>query len=85
MVSPFGGDGGDVIVIRPTAMQSSHEYVDNDMWLTTNGGQSDGSTAAWREITPSCYAFTYTPDPCDPNPRFIAPFEADPRRPTTTG
>ena len=51
------------------------------MWLTTNAGRSDGSTAAWREISPACSAFTYTPDPCDPQPRFIAPFEADPKAP----
>jgi hypothetical protein len=30
-------------------------------------------------MTPSCAAFLYTPDPCDPTPRFIAPFRADPR------
>lgn len=77
MVSPFGGDGGDVIVDANDAMRTVQEYVYLDMWLTTNGGQSDGSTFAWREISPSCYAFTYTPDPCEPNPRFIAPFRAD--------
>ncbi len=81
MVSPFGGDGGDVIVSPTDGFKIVHEYVGNDMWLTTNGGQSDGSTNAWREISPACGAFTYTPDPCDPNPRFIAPFEADPKAP----
>jgi hypothetical protein len=81
MVSPFGGDGGDVIVSPTDGFKIVHEYTYNDMWLTTNGGQSDGSTNAWREISPSCYAFTYTPDPCDPNPRFIAPFDADPKAP----
>ena len=53
------------------------EYVGLDMFLTTNAGRSDGSTLAWREISPACGAYTYTPDPCDPQPRFIAPFEAD--------
>ncbi len=81
MVSPFGGDGGDVIVSPTDGYKIVHEYVGNDMWLTTNGGRSDGSTLAWREISPACAAFTYTPDPCDPNPRFIAPFEADPQAP----
>lgn len=77
MVSPFGGDGGDVIVDPTNANRTVQEYVGLDMWLTTNGGRSDGSTFAWREITPACGAFTYTPDPCDPQPRFIAPFRAD--------
>ena len=81
MVSPFGGDGGDVIVDPNNAMRNVSEYTENDMWLTTNAGRSDGSTAAWREISPACSAFTYTPDPCDPQPRFIAPFEADPKAP----
>jgi hypothetical protein len=53
------------------------------MALTTNGGRSDGTTPSYREITPSCFAFTYTPKPCDPAPRFVAPFEADQTNPTT--
>ena len=81
MVEPFGGDGGDVIVDPTNPDRAVVEYVDLDMALTTNGGRSDGSTPAFREMSPSCYAFTYTPDPCDPNPRFIAPFEADPANP----
>ena len=81
MVSPFGGDGGDVIVDAKNALRNVTEYTGLDMWLTTNAGRSDGSTFAWREITPACGAFTYTPDPCDPQPRFIAPFTADPSAP----
>jgi hypothetical protein len=77
MVSPFGGDGGDNIVDATNADRAVNEYTDLDMALTTNGGRSDGTTPAYREITPSCYAFTYTPKPCDPNARFIAPFTAD--------
>jgi hypothetical protein len=77
MVSPFGGDGGDTIVDPGNANRTVQEYVGNDMWLTTNGGRSDGTTSAFREITPACGAFTYTPNPCDPDPRFIAPFRAD--------
>jgi hypothetical protein len=77
MVSPFGGDGGDLIVDPTDANKAVVEYVGLDMALTTNGGVSDGSTPAFREMTPSCSAFTYKPSPCDPSPRFIAPFEAD--------
>ena len=77
MVSPFGGDGGDTLVDPNDADRAVVEYVNLDMALTTTGGRSDGSTVAWREISPSCFAFTYTPSPCDPTPRFIAPFEPD--------
>ena len=77
MVSPFGGDGGDTLVDPNNGDRAVVEYVDLDMALTTNGGRSDGSTVAWTEISPSCFAFTYTPSPCDPNARFIAPFRAD--------
>ena len=77
IVSPFGGDGGDTLVDPNNGDRAVVEYVDLDMALTTNGGRSDGTTAAFIEISPSCFAFTYTPSPCDPNARFIAPFRAD--------
>jgi hypothetical protein len=77
MVSPFGGDGGDVIVDPNNANRTVQEYTDLDMFLTTNAGKAQGTPTGWREISPSCFAFTYTPDPCDPQPRFIAPFVAD--------
>lgn len=77
MVSPFGGDGGDIYVDPTDANKAVVEYVDLDMAKTTNGGVSDGSTPAFQEITPSCFAYTYSPSPCDPSPRFIAPFRAD--------
>jgi hypothetical protein len=77
MVSPFGGDGGDNIVDHTNGDHAVNEYVGLDMALTLDGGRSDGTTAAYREISPACGAFTYTPSPCDPNPRFIAPFTAD--------
>lgn len=77
MGSPFGGDGGDTLVDPNDGDRAVVEYVDLDMALTTTGGRSDGSTSAWIEISPSCFAFTYTPNPCDPNARFIAPFRAD--------
>lgn len=82
MVSPFGGDGTDNIVDHTNGNHAVNAYVDLDMALTTNGGRSDGTTNAYREITPSCFAYTYTPSPCDPAPRFVAPFEADQTNPT---
>jgi hypothetical protein len=83
IVGPFGGDGGDVIVDPNDGNRAVVEYTSLDMALTTNGGKSDGTTAAFREMTPSCFAVTYTPDPCDPSPRFIAPFRGDPKAYTT--
>jgi hypothetical protein len=79
MVSPFGGDGGDTLVDHTDGNKAVVEYVDLDMALTTNGGVSSGAPGsnAFREISPSCFAFTYTPSPCDPGARFIAPFEPD--------
>jgi hypothetical protein len=79
MVSPFGGDGGDTLVDPTNGNRAVVEYVDLDMALTTNGGVSSGDPGSnsFREISPACFAFTYTPSPCDPSPRFIAPFEAD--------
>ena len=82
MVSPFGGDGGDNIVDHTNGDHAVNEYVDLDMALTTNGGKSTGAgDPAYREISPSCFAFTYTPSPCDPGARFIAPFEPDSANP----
>ncbi len=77
MVSPFGGDGGDVIVNPANGDQAVNEYVNLSMASTVNGGRSDGSTAAYSTISPSCGNPIYTSVPCDPNTRFIAPFSAD--------
>ncbi len=79
MVSPFGGDGGDTLVDHTNGNKAVVEYVGLDMALTTNGGRSDGTPGSnsFREISPSCFAFTYTPSPCDALARFIAPFEPD--------
>ena len=66
MGSPFGGDGGDIIVDPDDGCKILDEYVYLDLWLTTNCGRSDGSTHAIIDVAPS-----------DPNPRFIAPFRAD--------
>jgi photosystem II stability/assembly factor-like uncharacterized protein len=84
MVSPFGGDGGQQLVDPADGDRAISEYVGLDMWKTTNGGYAPANTPsdlssinAWEEFTPACGAFTYTPDPCDPLPRFIAPFTWD--------
>ena len=78
MVEPFGGDGGDTLVDPNNGDRVLQEYTDLDIWKSTNGGYSpSGTITAFTEITPSCFAFTYTPSPCDPNPRFIAPYRAD--------
>lgn len=66
MGSPFGGDGGDILVDPDDGCKILDEYVYLDLWLTTNCGRSDGTTNAVIDIAPG-----------DPNPRFIAPFEAD--------
>jgi len=84
MVSPFGGDGGAQLVDPTDGDKTIAEYVGLDMWKTTNGGYAPADTPsglssvnAWEEMTPACGAFTYTPSPCDPLPRFIAPFTWD--------
>jgi hypothetical protein len=78
MVSPFGGDGGDGIVDPHNGDRTVQEYTSLDMWSTTNGGAAyNYQTNAWTEMTPSCFAFTYTPSPCDTEPQFIAPFDRD--------
>ena len=77
MVSPFGGDGGDVIINPANGNQAVNEYVDLSMASTTNGGRSDGSVEVYNTISPSCANPIYTSNPCDPNARFIAPFSAD--------
>jgi hypothetical protein len=78
MVEPFGGDGGDTLVDPANGDRVLQEYVDLDIWKSSNGGySSNGDRNAWAEITPTCFGFTYTPNPCDPNARFIAPYRAD--------
>ena len=77
MVSPMGGDGGDMIVDPNHGDKAVGEYVGLNMYSTTNGGRTDGSTRAVRTISPACDNVEFKVDPCDPAPRFIAPFEAD--------
>ncbi|MFL6099196.1 MAG: hypothetical protein ACJ71T_04495, partial [Actinomycetales bacterium] len=82
MVSPFGGDGADVIVDPNNGRRAVNSYVYLTMGRTENGGRSDGTTRAYTTITPTCttlIAIEYDPHPCDPNPRFIAPYTADPK------
>jgi hypothetical protein len=76
MISPFGGDGGDVLVDPANADRAAVEYVDAAINLTTNGGRSDGVTPTFRTISPACEWNPKLPG-CDPSPRFIAPFERD--------
>jgi hypothetical protein len=78
MVSPFGGDGGDTLVDPANADRAAVEYVDASIAITTNGGRTDGSTPAFRLVSPAC---EWNPDlpGCDPTPRFITPFERDVR------
>jgi hypothetical protein len=66
MGSPFGGDGGDTHVDPEDGCKILQEYVFLALELTTNCGRSDGTVRSVRDIAPG-----------DPNPRFIAPFEAD--------
>jgi sugar lactone lactonase YvrE len=66
MGSPFGGDGGDIIVDPDNGCKILDEYVYLSLWLTTNCGESDGITHAIISVAPG-----------DPGARFIAPFEAD--------
>lgn len=63
MVSPFGGDGGDVIVDPRNGCHILDEYVFLNLWMTTSCGQSDGSTHAIIDLAVP-----------DSNPRFTAPF-----------
>jgi hypothetical protein len=71
----FTGDGGKVIVDPANANRVVNEYVDMDTTLSTDAGKH------YREISPSCGAFTYTPNPCDPAPQFITPLKADVNNP----
>jgi hypothetical protein len=68
----FTGDGGDTIVSPTNGNKAVEEYVYLDMFKTT-----DGAVQTLDEISPSCLTASDPPDPCDPNPRFIAPIEQD--------
>ena len=66
MGSPFGGDGGDIIVDPDDGCRILDEYVFLTLWLTETCGRSDGSVRAIRDVSI-----------VDPSPRFTAPFRAD--------
>jgi photosystem II stability/assembly factor-like uncharacterized protein len=66
MVSPFGGDGGDIIVDPDNGCRILDEYVFLTLWVTTNCGATDGTTHAVKDVSVA-----------DPFPRFTAPFRAD--------
>ncbi|SDY37558.1 hypothetical protein SAMN05444365_10251 [Micromonospora pattaloongensis] len=62
-VSPFGGDGGDIIVNPRNGCQILDEYVFLALWVTKNCGRSRGDTSAVFDLTVP-----------DVNARFTAPF-----------
>jgi hypothetical protein len=66
MGSPFGGDGGDIIVDPDDGCKILDEYVYLELWLTETCGRSNGGTRAIRDVSI-----------VDPSPRFTAPFRAD--------
>ena len=66
MGSPFGGDGGDIIVDPDDGCKILDEYVYLTLWLTESCGRSSGSPGAIRDVSI-----------VDPSPRFTAPFRAD--------
>ncbi|MDT7570083.1 MAG: hypothetical protein QOE05_257, partial [Actinomycetota bacterium] len=66
MVSPFGGDGGDIIVDPDNGCRILDEYVYLNLWMTTTCGRTDGSFSAVKDVSIA-----------DPFPRFTAPFRAD--------
>src|SRR3954453_6965249 len=68
----FTGDGGDTIVDPKNGNRAVEEYVDLDMYLTT-----DGAVTTLKEISPSCLEAPDPPALGDPNPRFIAPIDMD--------
>jgi hypothetical protein len=76
MVSPFGGDGTDNIVDPNNGNRAVNSYVYLTNASTTNGGRSTGQEA-YNTISPSCLNPLFQSNPCDPNPRFVAPFSAD--------
>ena len=63
MVSPFGGDGGDIIVDADDGCQILDEYVYLNLWMTKNCGKTKGDVSAVFDVSVP-----------DPNPRFTAPF-----------
>jgi hypothetical protein len=73
----FTGDGGDTIVNPYNGDYGVEEYVYLDLYMSHDGFVQDAS-----EISPSCLTASDPPNPCDPNPRFIAPIDKDVNDPT---
>jgi hypothetical protein len=65
-VSPFGGDGGKMLVDPDNGCRAVGEYTNLTLQLTTNCGKSPADKATIQQIAPG-----------DPNAQFIAPFAAD--------
>ena len=65
MVSPFGGDGGDIVVNPKNGCEILDEYVYLTLWMTKNCGQTDGTKSGVFEVSVP-----------DANPRFTAPFRS---------
>ena len=72
----FTGDGGDTIV-DPDERQPGGRGVRRPRHVHDDRRAVQTLT----EISPSCLTATDPPDPCDPNPRFIAPIEQDVHNP----
>ncbi len=51
MGSPFGGDGGDIIVDPDDGCKILDEYVFLELWLTETCGRSDGAPGAIRDVS----------------------------------
>jgi hypothetical protein len=74
MVSPFGGDGGDILVDPNDGCRIVGEYVYLTMYMTKTCGNTHGDFSA---LTDPGDTTTITISPPDINARFIAPFAAD--------
>lgn len=70
MGSNFGGDGGDAMADPRNGCNQVQEYVYLAMSVTNNCATNPGALT-------QADATSYSIDPGDPNPRFIAPFDDD--------
>lgn len=74
----FGGDGGDTLVDPNNGCNIAEEYTNLDIWVTNDCGADVATTPAAAteyQVAP--------PDGLTGNARFIAPFAADEKNPTT--
>ncbi|MEO9237651.1 MAG: glycosyl hydrolase [Jatrophihabitantaceae bacterium] len=69
-IEPAGGDGGMVLVNPANGKQAVGEYTNLAMYSTSDGGHT------FTTISPEC-GYYADDAACDPNARFIAPFQAD--------